>query len=125
HLDHCGLLPKFVRDGFSGRIITTSPSVDLTKIVIRDSARIHEEDAAYKLKRHRREGRKGPHPVVPLYTSEDAERVVPLLERVDYQQAIALDDHVTVRFHDAGHILGSAMLSLDLHLDGTHRRLIF
>ncbi|MEE8605537.1 MAG: MBL fold metallo-hydrolase, partial [Candidatus Aminicenantaceae bacterium] len=57
HLDHCGLIPKFVREGFSGPILLTSPSEALLPIVLLDSARIHEEDASYKKKRHKREGR--------------------------------------------------------------------
>ena len=63
HLDHSGLIPKLVRDGFTGRILSSSASRDLTEIVLYDSARIQEEDAAFKRKRHRREGRTGRHPV--------------------------------------------------------------
>lgn len=125
HLDHAGLLPKWVREGFSGKVYATSASVDLVKIVLLDSARIHEEDAAFKKKRHRREGRSGPRPEVPLYMVEDAERVFPLLRAADYEESIALSNRVTVRFHDAGHILGSAMLEIQFRENGTSETILF
>lgn len=125
HLDHCGLVPKLVRDGFRGRIVTTPPTVELAEIVMRDAAKIQEEDAAYKRKRHEREGRKGPHPVVPLYTSEDVDPVMPLFQQVEYGQDAKLNDHVTATFHDAGHILGSAMLELKVRENGTTRHVVF
>ena len=70
HLDHCGLLPKLVREGFRGPIHCTAATAEIAQIILLDSAHIQEEDAAYKQKRHRREKRKGPHPVEPLYTTE-------------------------------------------------------
>ena len=72
HLDHCGWLPRLVNDGFTGQIYCTAATAEIAKIVLLDSAHIQEEDAFYKAKRHQREGRKGPHPEVPLYTQEDA-----------------------------------------------------
>jgi len=75
HLDHCGLLPKLVREGFAGEIVCTLPTEDIAKIVLLDAAHIQEEDAEFKRRRHEREGRKGPYPEVPLYTREDAEKV--------------------------------------------------
>ena len=68
HVDHCGLAPKLVRDGFRSPIITTSASADLVELVLRDAAEIQMEDAAFKEKRHRKEGRRGERPVKPLYT---------------------------------------------------------
>src|SRR4030043_1024489 len=68
HLDHCGLLPKLVRDGFKGRIYCTAATAEIARVILLDAAHIQEEDAAYTLKRHRKEGRKGPFPVAPLYT---------------------------------------------------------
>ncbi len=125
HLDHAGLLPKLVREGFSGPVITTSASQDLIEIVLLDSARIQEEDAAYKRKRHKKEGRKGPHPEIPLYTVEDAEKCLPLIRPVRYGEDVALNGNVTARFHDAGHILGAAMIELEYRKNGTTRRLVF
>ena len=72
HLDHCGLIPRLVHEGFTGTIMTTAASEDLAEIILNDSARIQAEDAAFKRKRHERERRKGRHPEVPLYTIQDA-----------------------------------------------------
>ncbi|GAI33676.1 unnamed protein product, partial [marine sediment metagenome] len=75
HLDHCGLLPKLAKEGFAGKIICTPPTQEIAKIVLSDAARIQREDAQFKKKRHKREGRKGPYPEIPLYTEKDAEKV--------------------------------------------------
>jgi metallo-beta-lactamase family protein len=125
HLDHAGLLPKLVREGYSGPVLTTTASQDLMEIVWLDSARIQEEDAAYKRKRHKKEGRKGPHPEVPLYTVEDAEKCLPLITAVRYREDIALNGNVRARFHDAGHILGAAMIELEFSRNGSSRKLLF
>ena len=77
HQDHCGLIPKLVKEGFHGDILLTAASKELFPIVILDSARIQEEDAAFKKKRHENEGRKGPYPEIPLYTVQDAEKCFP------------------------------------------------
>jgi len=125
HVDHSGLIPKFVREGFQGSIFATRPTADLAEIVLRDSAHIQEEDAAFKAKRHRREKRKGRFPEIPLYTTADAEQALNAFYPVDYHQPISVADGVDVVFHDAGHILGSAMLELRIQEDGKRRRLIF
>jgi metallo-beta-lactamase family protein len=65
HLDHCGLLPKLVKEGFKGRIYCTAATAEIAHVILLDAAHIQEEDAAYKLKRHKKEGRQGPFPVVP------------------------------------------------------------
>ncbi len=125
HIDHSGLIPKFVREGFAGPVIATRPTVDLADIVLRDSAHIQEEDAAYKKRRHRREGRQGKHPEEPLYTMPDVERALPLFQGVDYDQTIPVADGIDVTFRDAGHILGSAMLELLVKAGDKQRRIIF
>lgn len=125
HLDHCGLVPKLVREGFSGRILTTSASHEMLEIVLKDSAEIQEEDAAYKKKRHRREKRKGPYPEIPLYTIKDAEKTFPLVKNVPYDALYPLNDNVMMRLHDAGHILGAAMVELIVEENNGRRRLIF
>jgi metallo-beta-lactamase family protein len=112
HLDHSGLLPKLVRDGFQNSILTTSASADLLPIVLLDAAQIQEEDAAYKKKRHQREGRRARYPEVPLYKVADAEKVSGLIRRVPYDKRITLDKGTSVRFREAGHILGSAVIEL-------------
>ena len=101
HLDHCGALPRFVRDGFRGRILATAPTVDLARIVLLDSAHIMEEDAAFKKKRHAKEGREGAHPEVPLYTVDDARRSFDRFESVSYLEPVEFGGETCVRFHDA------------------------
>jgi metallo-beta-lactamase family protein len=125
HIDHSGLVPKLVAEGFRGRVLATSASVDLVELVLRDSAQIQAEDAAFKRKRHRKEGRRGAFPEKPLYTERDVDRTLPLLEAVDYGHPIVLGDGVKATFHDAGHILGSAMIEFQVHENGAPRRLIF
>ena len=125
HLDHSGLIPRLVREGFSRPVVTTAASADLARIVLRDAGHLQEEDAAFKLRRHQREGRKGRHPVVPLYTAADAEKALPLFRGVRYGSVTPINDRVKVCFHDAGHILGSAMLELEVHENGQVRRLVF
>lgn len=125
HLDHCGLIPKLVREGFSGPILMTPPSEALLPIVLLDSARIHEEDASYKKKRHKREGRKGPYPEIPLYTVKDAERALPLVQDVPYSKSFPLKDKWEARFHDAGHILGSAIVEVIIREKGRQETVLF
>ena len=125
HLDHCGRLPKLLAEGLTAPVITTEPSVDLATIVLEDSARIQEEDAQFKKKRHEREGRRGPHPEIPLYTTDDAQRAIRLLRAVPYDKPTDLNDRVTVRFHEAGHILGSAMIELAIKENGRQRCVVF
>ncbi len=125
HLDHSGLIPKLVREGFSGPVWTTYPTADLLSIALADSAKIQEEDAAYKKKRHKKEGRKGPYPEIPIYTVKDVERTLPLVEEVNYGETLDLSDQVKVRFHEAGHILGSAMIEVSTQENGRSRSIVF
>ncbi len=125
HLDHSGLVPKFIREGFSGPILLTPPSEALLPIVLLDSARIQEEDASYKKKRHKKEGRKGLYPEIPLYTVEDAERVMPLVQKVPYGEHIPLKDQWEARFHDAGHILGAAIVEVIVREKGRQETILF
>lgn len=125
HLDHSGLLPKLVRDGFRGRIYCTGATAEIVPIMLMDSAKIQEEDAQTKRRRHEREGREGPHPEVPLYTADDAQAVLPLLSEVDYGQPVSLGQGVEAVFHDAGHVLGSAMIQLTAGANGGGRTIVF
>ena len=125
HIDHSGLLPKFVHDGYDSPILATVPTVDLAEIVLRDSAHIQEEDAAYKKRRHRKEGRSGAHPEIPLYTNADVENTLPLFESVKYGEPIKVADGITATFRDAGHILGSAMIEIEVMEAGKTNRIIF
>ncbi|MGD9128168.1 MAG: MBL fold metallo-hydrolase [Planctomycetia bacterium] len=125
HLDHCGLLPKLVHDGFNGPIFTTAASDQLIEIVLRDSAKIQAEDVKFKLKRHRKEGRTGPHPIEPLYTSEDVDKTIPMIEDVRYSRPFVPAPGLVATFHDAGHILGSAMIDIRLESKTHPKRVIF
>ncbi|MFC1950787.1 MBL fold metallo-hydrolase RNA specificity domain-containing protein [Chloroflexota bacterium] len=125
HLDHCGLIPKLVKDGFSGKIYCTDATAELAQIIMEDSGHIQEEDAKYKLKRHQREGRKGPFPEIALYTVEDAKAVIPLFEAVEYNEVISIGDGITTEFHDAGHVLGSSMIEITTKIDGEQRNILF
>lgn len=121
HVDHIGRLPRLVAEGLNCPIHTTEPNVDLAEIILMDAARLQQEDAAYKKRRHEREGRRSPHPTVPLFDEDHARRTLPLLQGVRYGRRISLQDRVHVTFHDAGHILGSAMIEVEAE----GRRIIF
>ncbi len=125
HLDHSGLIPKVVRDGFAGTILTTDATADILSIALMDAAEIQEEDAAYKKRRHQKENRTVDHPVVPLYTVQDVQAAMPLVEEVDYNVSTELGRGVSVRFRDAGHILGSAMIEITVRERGAVRTLVF
>ena len=114
HLDHCGLLPKLVREGFRGKVYCTPATADIVRIVLLDSAKIQEEDAYNKSKRHAREGRQGPYPDLPLYTIRDAEAALPWLTPVAYGTPVPVAPGINAAFFEAGHILGAAMIKLDL-----------
>ena len=125
HLDHCGLLPKLVKEGFKGKIYCTGATADIAKIILKDSAHLQEEDAARKKRRHEREGRKGPHPEVPLYTAEDAEATSPLFSPVDYLEPVHIGSGLKATFHDAGHVLGSAMIKVTIDDGPDSRSIVF
>jgi len=125
HLDHCGLLPKLVSEGFNGPIYCTGATAEISKIILLDSARIHEEDAEFKRNRHRREGRYGPHPVVPLYTIDDATAVLPLFSHVKYGEEIQLSEGIRVEFRDAGHVLGASVVKVRINDNGEERAIVF
>jgi metallo-beta-lactamase family protein len=125
HLDHCGLLPKLVREGFNQAIYCTGATSEITRIMLLDSGKIHEEDADFKRRRHERESRKGPYPEIPLYTRDDAEAVYPLFSPVKYGQAVQIGDGVEATFYDAGHVLGSSMVRLKIEQNGEARTILF
>ena len=125
HLDHCGLIPKLVREGFSGRIYCTPVTAEIGKIVLLDSAHIQEEDAEFKRRRHSREKRASTREIKPLYTSEDAEKSFPLFHPVSYEEPVQILPGVTVVFHDAGHILGSSMIRLQVSIGTSTRTIVF
>jgi len=125
HLDHCGFLPKLVKEGFAGKIHCTAATAEIVKIILLDSAKIQQEDAKYKRKRHEKQGRKGPYPEVPLYTTEDAEACFPLFSDVQYREAVQLDDGVEATFYDAGHVLGSSIIRVKVRQNDRERIILF
>ena len=90
HVDHCGLIPRLVNEGFRGPIYCTRPSVELAEIILRDAARIQSEDVRFKKKRHEKEGRRGKHPEIALFTESDVDQALPLFEGVPYGQPVPL-----------------------------------
>ena len=105
HIDHTGNLPTLVKNGFKGRIICTHATKDLIKPMLEDSAHIQEQDAIF-MKKH---GVKFAESKEPLYTQEDVAETINLLYGVHYGEKTKITDDITLIFHDAGHILGSAM----------------
>ncbi|MBI2832279.1 MAG: MBL fold metallo-hydrolase [Chloroflexi bacterium] len=125
HVDHCGLLPKLVREGFKGGIYCTGATGDITQIMLLDSARLQEEDAEFKRRRHERENRKGPYLEIPLYTTGDASACFPLLRPVDYASPVRFGNGIEISFHDAGHVLGSSMVKVKVSENGRQRTVLF
>lgn len=125
HLDHSGYLPRFVKEGFEGKIFCTAATADIAKIALVDSAHIHVEDAEFKKKRHEKEGRKGPRPVIPLYTEEEAENTFPLFSTVEYGETVEVAGGVEATYCDAGHILGAGMIQVTVNQTGSPTTLLF
>lgn len=121
HIDHIGYLPRLVKDGFRGRIICTHATEDLMKILLRDAAKLQEEEAAFAF-RHGYSKHSKPE---PLFTEEDAERVFPLVESVRYQKEVKVLKNLTVKFFNAGHILGSAIAELTLTTQNHQKKITF
>jgi metallo-beta-lactamase family protein len=121
HIDHSGMLPVLVREGFQGKIWTTPVTAELCEISLLDAAHLQEEDARFankmKFTKHK--------PALPLYTMEDAERVTPHLRPLDYDKDENLSDGTRIRFRDAGHILGSATIEVNTQNSGKPVRMVF
>ncbi len=113
HIDHSGLIPNLTRQGFKGRIFATHATVDLAKAMLRDSGRIQESDAEYLNRRNARHGRSEPV-VEPLYTEQDAEQALKQFVGRGYLEPFEVIPGVTATYFDAGHMLGSASLILDI-----------
>lgn len=125
HLDHCGLLPRLVKEGFKGKIYCTAATAEIAKIILLDSAKLQQEDAEFKRKRHEREGRKGTHPEVPLYTTSDAEACFPLFKSIRYKQHIKIGSGIEAVFCEAGHVLGSSVIKVKVNQNGQQKTILF
>ena len=121
HLDHSGMLPVLVRNGFMGNIWTTPVTAELCEISLLDAAHIQEEDAYFANKmsfsKHK--------PALPLFTTMDAERAIKRFKTVEYDRRIAISKDISVRFLDAGHILGSAIIEVTIKNRKQAQRLVF
>ena len=122
HLDHSGRLPKLQKEGFRGPIYTHSASQDLCSIMLRDSAHLQEADSEIE---NRKRARKGLKPIEPLYTQRDVERVMKQFVGIEYGVWQRLTERMSVRLHDAGHILGSAIVELKVRAPDRERTLVF
>jgi metallo-beta-lactamase family protein len=122
HIDHCGLIPRLVGQGFKGQVFCTSATLDLARILLLDSAKIQMQDIAYSNK-HR--AKKGLPLLTPLYTDVDANEAITRFKIVDYNQEYAITPQVKFQFTDAGHILGSAAVHLSVMEDGKLTKITF
>jgi metallo-beta-lactamase family protein len=123
HIDHSGLLPRMVQNGFRGPIYATEPTGDLVKILLLDSAHIQEVEAGWKMKKMQRIG--GNPDVKPLYAVKDAQAVAPLIKTKTYDSMFSPGNGIKANFRDAGHILGAAILELFIEENGTTTKLVF
>ena len=121
HLDHCGWIPRLVKEGFHGPIYATPPTIDLCGIILPDSGHLQEEDARFynKMKKSKHD------PALPLYTFEEAESCLQFFKPVHTGETIQLSSEISFRFVPAAHILGSCMAEVSLNKDGRARRLLF
>ncbi len=122
HIDHCGRIPKLVRDGFKGKIYATLPTVELAKILLLDSAHIQEMEAEWESRKNRRRGKTD---VQPLYTVKDAEKSLSRFEVLPKDERVSLDEDLAFCFRNAGHILGSSILELWCGTGTQTRKIVF
>jgi metallo-beta-lactamase family protein len=122
HIDHCGLIPKLIKDGYNGKVYATPATKDLATILMADSAGIQESDLKFVNKTRARQGK--PY-LSPLYVMEDAVIAAEHLVTVDYGKWFAIDENVQFMYLDAGHIIGSATVHLKIKENGKETRLTF
>jgi metallo-beta-lactamase family protein len=123
HIDHSGLIPKLTKEGFRGKILTTSATKDLTEIMLYDSAHIQEMDSQWLTKKALRKGIQ--IPIEPIYSIEDVRKTVPLFIKKDYDKVEGINNQIKSRFIDAGHILGSSTLEMWYQKDGLSKKIVF
>ncbi|HNV28482.1 MAG TPA: MBL fold metallo-hydrolase [Cyclobacteriaceae bacterium] len=121
HIDHIGYLPRLVKDGFHGRILCTHATEDLMKIMLRDAAKLQEEEAQFAFKKGYSKHAKPQ----PLFTIEDAERVLTLVDSIRFEKETKVLQNVSVTYYNAGHILGSAIAELKLATSDHTKKIIF
>jgi len=122
HIDHCGLIPKLVKDGYQGKIYTTPATKELAAVLLEDSAGIQENDVKFENKKRALQGLPYLH---PLYTTEDALTAIDRFEVVDYEHWHRIDESIEFCYTDAGHIIGSAAVHLRITEKGKQTRITF
>ncbi len=122
HLDHSGLLPRLVREGFNGDIYVTTPTADLLDIMLKDAAFLQQKDNDWA---NRRRARSGKDPIEPLYEIEDVEQVLEQLVPLSYGERTEVVTGIELRYRDAGHIIGSAIVEVWIKESGATRKLVF
>jgi metallo-beta-lactamase family protein len=122
HIDHCGLIPRLVAQGFKGEVYCTAATMDLVRILLMDSAKIQQQDSEYSNK-HRI--RKGLPLLKPLYTEDDAMACLRQFRIIKYNQEIQINEDIKVELTDVGHIIGSAAVHLTINENGKSSRLTF
>ncbi len=122
HIDHSGLLPRLVKEGFKGKIFATPATIDVARLLLQDSANIQQQDIKFLNKKRILDGR----PLLePVYTEEDARNTFPLFHAVDYHSRYKIDDDIEFEFFDVGHIIGSATIYLSIRENGKLTRIVF
>lgn len=121
HIDHTGYLPRLVREGFNGPIYCTKPTADLIELLLLDSAKLQEEEALYAASK----GYSRHSNPEPLYYTEDARKVFPMLKKFDFGVSIPLSDHVTIKYHPAGHMLGAAITEMTINGNTQQKTIVF
>jgi len=122
HIDHSGLIPKLVKEGFRGKVICTKATFNLCEVMLRDSGHIQEMESEWQNRKHQRSGKME---VIPLYTVKDAEESLRYFQTVGYDEIFPLAEGVRVCFRDAGHILGSAIIEIWVEEGGQEKKLVF
>lgn len=122
HIDHSGRIPKLVKDGFRGKIITSPPSAELCQVMLPDSAHVQEMEAEWRTRKRRRQARQH---VEPLYTTEDAERSLQYLVPTELDTVIDVEPGIKARLRNAGHILGSSIVELWIEDEGKETKIVF
>lgn len=122
HIDHSGLIPRLIKDGYQGKIYCTPATADLSAVLLEDSAEIQEDEVKYENKR--RAATNMPY-LLPLYTLEDAKEAIDRFRKIHYGEWFTIDDGIEVLFTDAGHIIGSACVHLKITENGKTKRITF
>ncbi len=122
HIDHSGRIPKLYNEGFRGPIYATKATCDLCSIMLPDSGHIQEQENEWKNNKRKRKGLKQQP---PLYTAEDATKSLEIFHPVKYDEIIDIDENIHVRFNDAGHMLGSAIIEIWVNEDGKTTKTVF